>query len=90
MAKVAVLLRVLPEGVEVPLEELAERIKGALPGEYEIVSKGEEPIAFGLKALLLKVLMPEEKEGGTSELEEIVGEVEGVSQVEVVMVSRTH
>ncbi|OYT62725.1 MAG: elongation factor 1-beta [Thermofilum sp. ex4484_15] len=90
VAKVAVLIRVFPESTETSLEELTDRIRNVLPSEYEIASRGEEPIAFGLKALLLKILMPEDKEGGTSELEEVISKVEGVSQVEVIMVSRSY
>ncbi len=88
MAKVVVSLKILPDDVDTSLEELEKKIREKLPEEYEILKSAKEPIAFGLCALRLYVSIPEETEGGTSRLEEIIASVEGVSQVEVLMVSR--
>jgi elongation factor 1-beta len=88
MAKVLVLLKILPEDINIDLEDLKERIKKALPEGYEVKGYDIEPIAFGLKALRLYVTIPEETEGGTEPLERIVSSVEGVSQVEVEAVHR--
>ena len=88
MAKVLALLKVYPADAGIDLGKLVEQIKAKLPQGYEITRHEEEPIAFGLKALKLYVLMPEEEEGGTSRLEEIVRGVEGVDEVEVEAVHR--
>ncbi len=89
MAKVIVLLKVYPEGSEVDLEKLLATIKEKLPSDrYEVVRSEEEPIAFGLKALRLYVVMEEATEGGTMELEELVRQADGVSEVEVEAVHR--
>jgi len=88
MAKVAVILKVLPNDVSIQPSQLLEKIKEALPGEYEIMGSGEEPIAFGLKALKIIIAMPEETEGGTEELENLLKNVEGVEEVEVEAVHR--
>ncbi|RLF09146.1 MAG: elongation factor 1-beta [Thermoprotei archaeon] len=88
MAKVVVLLRVLPTDVDVDVEGLKEKIEKALGGGYTLQAYRVEPIAFGLKALKLRILMPEETEGGTSSLEEVIKGVEGVGEVEVEFVSR--
>ncbi len=88
MAKVLVLLKVLPEDINIDLEELKEKIRKALPENYEIKGYDIEPIAFGLKALRLYILIPEYTEGGTDPLEKMVMNVEGVSQVEVEAVHR--
>ncbi len=88
MAKVLVLLKVLPEDINIDLEELKNKIAEALPEGYEIKGYDIEPIAFGLKALRLYVFIPEETEGGTEPLEKAVMNVEGVSQVEVEAVHR--
>ncbi|MCE4612132.1 MAG: elongation factor 1-beta [Desulfurococcales archaeon] len=88
MARVAVVLRVFPSDVSLQPSELASRIKKSLPGEFEVLAEGEEPIAFGLKALKLVVAMPEDMEGGTEKLEEAIKSVEGVDEVEVESVSR--
>ncbi len=91
VAKVMVLLRVLPSDVEVDVEGLKERIQteiAKLGGGFALQSYGVEPIAFGLKALKLAIVMPEETEGGTYLLEEVIRGVEGVGEVEVEVVSR--
>ncbi len=88
MAKVAVLLKVLPSSVEIQPEQLLEKIKEVLPEGYKIEAHGEEPIAFGLKALKLVVSIPEQTEGGTSKLEEIIRQLDVVNEVEVEAVHR--
>ncbi len=88
MARVLVVMRILPDDVNIDLEELKERIRNSLPEGYEIARHDIEPIAFGLKALRLYIIMPEQTEGGTEPLERLVNGVEGVSQAEVEIVHR--
>ncbi|OYT40328.1 MAG: elongation factor 1-beta [Desulfurococcales archaeon ex4484_58] len=88
MAKVLVIVKIMPTDIDVDLEELKDRISKALPEEYEVKNYEIEPIAFGLKALRLYIYMPEEVEGGTEPLEKAIAGVEGVSQVEVETVHR--
>jgi len=88
MARVLVVMRILPEDVNIDLEELKERIRNSLPEGYDIARHDIEPIAFGLKALRLYIIMPEQTEGGTEPLERLVNGVEGVSQAEVEIVHR--
>ena len=88
MARVLVVMRILPEDVNIDLEELKERIRNELPEGYEIARHDIEPIAFGLKALRLYIIMPEQTEGGTEPLERLVNGVKGVSQAEVEIVHR--
>lgn len=88
MARVMALVRVLPEDVEVDLDVLARKISAALPENYLLAEARREPIAFGLEALLLLIVMPEETEGGTYDLEQRITAVEGVSEVEILRVTR--
>ncbi|MCE4609540.1 MAG: elongation factor 1-beta [Desulfurococcales archaeon] len=88
MARVAVIMKVLPNDVSIQPQELLERIKKALPEDYQIMGSGEEPIAFGLKALKIIIAIPEETEGGTEKLEEFLKQVEGVEEVEIETVHR--
>ncbi|MEM1933150.1 MAG: elongation factor 1-beta [Desulfurococcaceae archaeon] len=88
MAKLLVIMKVLPTDIEINLEELYERIKKNLPEIYEVKGFDLIPIAFGLTALRLYVFMPENIEGGTEPLENAILNVEGVSQVEVEIVHR--
>ena len=88
MARVAVVLKVYPEDINIDLEELRREIERRLPQDYSLKAWDEEPIAFGLKALRLLITMPEEIEGGTEPLEQIISQVPGVSQVEVESIQR--
>ena len=88
MARVAVVLKVFPSSVDIQPSQLLEKIKGILPEGYNIEASGEEPIAFGLKALKLVISMPEETEGGTQKLEEIIKSLDSVNEVEVEAVHR--
>ncbi len=87
MGSVLVRLKVLPDDVSVPLEDLAEQISRKLPQGSTIIRRSKEPIAFGLSALLLDVKVSEE-EGILDRLESAIKEVEHVSQVDVIGVSR--
>lgn len=88
MADVLVIVKVYPESDEVNLDKVSEEIQKRLPEGYKLVRKETEPIAFGLKALVAYVQMPESTEGGTEQLEELIGSIEGVSHAEVVGVTR--
>jgi len=88
VARVLVIVKILPTDVDVNLDDLARRVAEKLPSEYEVKGYEVEPIAFGLKALRLYIFMPEEVEGGTEPLERMISEVDGVGQVEVEAVHR--
>ncbi len=88
MARVAVILRVLPSSIDLDLNELRAKIEGSLPEGYKIESSGVEPIAFGLKALKLVISMPEETEGGTEALEQALRSMPEVDEVEIEAVHR--
>ncbi|MFN4045881.1 MAG: elongation factor 1-beta [Acidilobaceae archaeon] len=88
MARVAVAVKVFPSGVDVDINDLRERIRSSLPPQYTLVGSGEVPIAFGYRALRVVITMPEETEGGTEELENVIRSVDGVEEVEVEVVHR--
>lgn len=88
MSKVAVILRILPEDLSVNLENIVNEIKQKLPQEYSLELWDMEPIAFGLSALRVLIVMPENVEGGTEHLEELISQIPGVSQVETIIVHR--
>jgi elongation factor 1-beta len=47
-----------------------------------------EPVAFGINAIYLWIAMPETIEGGTYDLENRLSAIEGISQVDIVSISR--
>lgn len=89
MARVVVVVRVLPEDAETPPERVVDLVKSNLPLEtYEVLRSKTEPIAFGINAIYLWIAMPESLEGGTYDLENRLSSVPGISQFDIVTVSR--
>lgn len=77
----------MPEQVDVDLEELFEKIKGVIPDGTDVRAHEIVPIAFGLKAIRMNIAR-DESLGGTEDIEKTIATLEGVSQVEVEMLSR--
>ena len=88
MARVAIVLTVIPSSIDVNLQDLVSDIVRSLPSDFRVLSSAEEPLAFGIKALKLVVSMPEEYEGGTDALEDTIRSVPGVEDVQVEAVTR--
>jgi len=88
MAKVLISMKIFPTGTEVDLNQLKQTIERSLPKDTSVYGFGEEPIAFGLRALIAHILVPEEKSGSLEEVENILQRIEGVSQIQTHMVRR--
>ena len=82
MGQVAVLFRLMPDGVETDLKKIAEGVRGALPQGVTIRGMQVKDIAYGLKALLLSVVMNDQ--GGVLDATEAaLAKVPHVESVEV-------
>ncbi|HID80383.1 MAG TPA: elongation factor 1-beta [Ignisphaera sp.] len=87
--KVIAVIRAYPKDIVSDFTGLVRKLKEKLPKDrYEIVKWEPIDIAFGYRALEIYFLMPEELEGGTEELENIVKSIEDIDNVDVVYVSR--
>ena len=64
-----------------------ENVRKTLEGKATIYKFDEEPVAFGLVAVVAHVVMPEEIEGRMDEVEQLLKNLNGVSEVQV-LVSR--
>ncbi len=82
MGEVAAKIRIMPSGLDVDLNKLKEDLKKAIPGGARLHSFAEEPVAFGLKALMVVVKVGD-MEGGTEKVEEAFAKVKGVENVSV-------
>lgn len=83
MGEVGLQYRVLPEGLDVDLKKLKDEIGKALPTGAHLKASEERPVAFGLKALHVLIVL-DDKKGGAEQVEEAIGKVNGVQSVEIV------
>ncbi|MCQ2972482.1 MAG: elongation factor 1-beta [archaeon] len=87
MSGVLATLKVMPESPEVDLEALKATITDAIPEDVELESITEEPIAFGLVALIVKFII-EDGEGGTEATEEAISAIPDVASIEMTGIGR--
>jgi len=87
-AQVVATFNIMPESVEINLEELSKKAKSVI-SKYGEVGKVElKPVAFGLKAIEIMAILDESK-GSTEPIENEIMELEGVNSAEVTDVRRT-
>jgi elongation factor 1-beta len=89
MGAVLVTYKVFPEDILPSFDALKEKIKAVLPEFAKLEGYGEEPVAFGLVALLVQIRYPEDKSGLVDEFEEKLAKIPGVSQAQTFQIRRT-
>ncbi len=87
MGEVVATIKLMPESPEMDVARVKADIKNAIPENTELHSIEEEPIAFGLVALNIMVVV-DDAEGGTEQIEENLSKIEDVASIEVVDVRR--
>lgn len=89
MGRLVAVFRLMPEGVEVDLEKVKTSVKEVTPKGVDLQGWQVQPVAFGLNALDVTIVMNDEQEDvSTDSIEEAYGGIEGVGSVQCTDVGR--
>jgi elongation factor 1-beta len=81
MGDVAVVFKILPGDAETDMKKLSSDVREKIKGLCEINKIEMQEIGFGLSAIRLEVIVPDE-EGKITTVEDILGKIDGVGQVD--------
>lgn len=88
MAKVLASIKIFPSDANIDLSALKSKIQGSLPAGSIVQKFEEEPVAFGLIALIAHVVLPEDAGGTMEQVENAIRGVDLVSEIQVLRVGR--
>ena len=88
MGKIVIAYKIFPSEAGIDLEVLKEKIKKQLSDIASIQRFDEEPIAFGISALVVNMVLSEDKEGILDETEKRLNSLEEISQIQTLGVNR--
>ena len=87
MGEVLTTMKIMPDSPDVDLDAIKATIESSMPEGAKIHSMAEEPIAFGLVAIILQFIT-DDGEGGSEPVEEMVQAIDGVASIEITGVGR--
>ena len=80
-------VKIFPSDIIQDMKGFQENVRKTLEGKASVYKFEEEPVAFGLVALIAHLVIPEDVEGRWDEVEGRLKSLDGISEVQV-LVSR--
>lgn len=87
MGDVLTTMKIMPDSPDVDLDAIKVTIESSMPEGAKLHDMAEEPIAFGLVAIILQFIT-DDGEGGSEPVEEMVQAIDGVASIEITGVGR--
>ena len=82
MGDVLTTMKIMPDSPDVDLDAIKATIESSMPEGAKLHDMAEEPIAFGLVAIILQFIT-DDGEGGSEPVEEMVQAIDGVASIEI-------
>ena len=87
MGDVLTTMKIMPDSPDVDLDAIKATIESSMPEGAKLHDMAEEPIAFGLVAIILQFIT-DDGEGGSEPVEEMVQAIDDVASIEITGVGR--
>ena len=88
LAKVLASIKIFPKEANISLDPLKAKVQASLPAGSNVQRFDEEPVAFGLVALIAHVLLPDDAAGHMDQVEEAIRSIDTVSEIQVLRMGR--
>jgi elongation factor 1-beta len=88
MGEMLTSIKILPSDVEVDLEKLRENVRRVLPPTVKLFKVAEEPIAFGLTALIAHIITSEDESDIIERVEALLKSLKDVGEVQIINMTR--
>jgi elongation factor 1-beta len=84
VGKIAAEYDLMPESAEVDIQDIVNKIPGVLPDGVKFLDAKIQPIAFGLKKVVLGIVIDDSIESIGTILEEALSGLPGIDNIECV------
>ena len=81
-------IKIFPGEANIDLAPLKSQVEASLPAGSSVQRFEEEPVAFGLVALIAHVILPDDAAGHMDQVEEAIRAISMVSEIQVLRVGR--
>jgi elongation factor 1-beta len=88
LARVLASIKIFPSEANIDLNPLKVRVQASLPAGSSVERFEEEPVAFGLVALVAHVVLPDDAAGHMDQVEAAIRSIDTVSEIQVLRMGR--